>query len=157
MSAAPHLVRLFGFRVDATFSLFAGDPPHTSIDLSKATRLQDIEFWCGQLRAKWVTMTLRTVTSKHKDLQKIFIHIYHRFTPDSSGASIRKVVGETTYREWLDLDRLLVEFWESRSIRPKVKYACASPNESKGAIDGVACLLPEITKRGIADLVEYYA
>ena len=48
----------------------------------------------------------------------------------------------------MDLDRLLVQFWDSRSIRPKVV------TEKKGKRDWAGYLLPEITKRGIIDLVE---
>ena len=56
---------------------------------------------------------------------------------------------------WLDLDHLLVQFWESRSIRPKV--VCPIPKEGKQSAcmgDSIGCLLPEIVGRGIINLVE---
>ena len=54
----------------------------------------------------------------------------------------------------MDLDRLLVEFWELRSIRPKITNGSTPRNDEKKGfmIDCVGCLLPEITKRGIIDL-----
>ena len=53
--------------------------------------------------------------------------------------------------QWLDLDRLLVQFWVSRSIRPKIVYP---GNATEIMKDWIVCLLPEITKRGIVDLVK---
>ena len=156
MFSVSRLVRLFSFCVDTSSSLFVGGFQHTPINLSEATRLKDIEFRSGELNTEWVTTTLRTITPKHRDLKQIFIHISYKFTLEGSGASIKHTTGETTYREWLDLDRLLVQLWESRSIRPKVKYRCKSQSERKEAIDGVSCLLPEITKRGMVDLVEHH-
>ena len=67
-------------------------------------------------------------------------------------SSIRQTVGEVIYREWLDLDRLLVQLWESRSTPPKITRAI---NEEQETGDYIGCLLPETTKRGIIDVVEY--
>ena len=97
-------------------------------------------------------MALQTVTSEHRDLQRISFHVPYQYTLDGLGANIRQGLGEVWYGQWLDLDRLLVQFWESRSIRPKITYNCESQEEKKEAIDCVSCLLPEITKRGIIDL-----
>ena len=53
----------------------------------------------------------------------------------------------------MDIDRLLVEFWELRSIRPKITNGSTPRNDEKGVmIDWVGYLLPEITKRGRIDL-----
>ena len=69
------------------------------------------------------------------------------------GVDIRKVIGGRIYGQWLDLDRLLVQFWESRSIRPRVIWAMAE-REREVMRDSIGQLLPEITERGIIDLVE---
>ena len=55
---------------------------------------------------------------------------------------------------WSDLNRLLVQFWESHPIQ--VKVVCPSPLNSDGwsVLDWVTLLLPELMKRGIIDLVE---
>ena len=100
-------------------------------------------------------MALQTITPQHCDLWQISICIPYQFDIHGAGANIRQTIGEATYEEWLDLDRLLVQLWESHSIRPKITYVCASQNEEKEAIDCVSCLLPEITERGIIYLVEY--
>ena len=71
---------------------------------------------------------------------------------DNIGADAEQTVGEANFKQWLNLDRLLVQVWESRSIRPKVIFT-----EQEGMSDMrdcMGCLLPEITKRGIIDLVD---
>jgi hypothetical protein len=94
-------------------------------------------------------MALETITSQHRDLQQISIHVPYILSYALHGG------GTTT--EWIDgtqrleLDHLLVQFWDLRSIRPKVMY---SKNQKRGIRDLVVYLLPEITKRGIIDLVE---
>ena len=86
-------------------------------------------------------MTLQTVDSK--DLQSITIKP-HDLPP--------KPVEEGVYQEWRDLDRTLVQFWTSHSIRPKVMYVPWMGQNNLG--DGVPILLPELTRRGIVDVVE---
>jgi hypothetical protein len=51
--------------------------------------------------------------------------------------------------QWLDLDRLLVQLSESRSIRPRFM------SRGEGAGDQMGDLLPEMTKGGMIDLVDY--
>ena len=55
--------------------------------------------------------------------------------------------------QWYDLDRLLVRFWASHSIRPKVAYEAGV--RRKDMRDCMSSLLPELTKRGLIDLVEH--
>jgi len=51
----------------------------------------------------------------------------------------------------LDLDRLLVEFWESRSIRPRL--GCLRLEEERERVEYcIRCLFPETMERGIVDL-----
>jgi hypothetical protein len=71
------------------------------------------------------------------------------------GGDVRQTIEDVDRRDWLDLGHLLVQFWESSSIRPK--FVCL--RRVKGERDArywVGCwrLLPEIMKRGIIDLVE---
>ena len=108
----------------------------------------------GKIRG--VTTALQTITHKHRDLQKI--SIWTRY-PDfvHLGAdvytNVREAVGGTGHGEWLDLDRFLVQLWESHSIRPRI--ACVPGETRREMADLVEWLLPEIMKRGIIDLVEY--
>ena len=55
---------------------------------------------------------------------------------------------------WSDLDRLLVQFWDSRLIRPKVVYFDPRlKNGKRVGRDWAVCMLPEMAKKGIVDLV----
>ena len=93
-------------------------------------------------------MALQNITPEHRDLRQISIRIpYHL---PSFGAGIGEIIGELACREWLELDHLLVQFWESRSIRPKVGCVRLGKNPQRTEYS-IGCLLPEITKRGIVD------
>jgi len=125
-----------------------------SIDLSGATRLKDAAFRYESHNIDWITSALRTITSEHQDFQQITIYIprlrlWTLFTIDADGEA---TFGEPFRGQWLDLDRLLVQFWESRSIRPRI-----CPRLEEECRDAEICLkflLPEITKRGVFDLFE---
>jgi hypothetical protein len=75
--------------------------------------------------------------------------IVHKFSGAGIDADVREEVGEAGYGEWLDLDRLLVQLWESRRIRLMAAFTKGQDMRSS-----IECLLPEITKRGMIDLVE---
>ena len=113
--------------------------PH---DLSKATKLKRVKFHRTRMRSivQWFTMTLQTIESK--DLQTIAIY------PDHDGPL---TVGGAEHQEWNDLDRLLVQFWTTHSIRPRVMYPAEG---EKNIRDCVPRLLPELTRRGLVDLVQ---
>ena len=110
------------------------------LDLSKARKLKDLLFWFGGLDVQRITMTLQTAQSKH--LQQITIY------PRGSFAN---PVEETVRRGWQDLDRLLVQFWTSHSIRPKITYDAGKGQDDWGV--SAPMFVPELTRRGIVDLV----
>ena len=64
-----------------------------------------------------------------------------------------RMMEEPVPQEWHDLDRLLVQFLSSHSIRPQFAY--------RAGIDGrflrsnIQGLLPELIRKGALDLVEY--
>lgn len=88
-------------------------------------------------------MALQTVDSK--DLQLITLRPNHY--------AFRHSIQETVHREWENLDRLLVQFWTSRSIRPRITYESEMDEEE---LKGYAVtLLPELTMRGLVDVVQY--
>jgi len=119
------------------------DPATTLIDLSRATKLKHLVFRCDRPSVQWITMTLQTVGSK--GLRQITLWVDGRiFIPINL---------ETVYREWLDLDQLLVQFWTSDSIRPTVTYVKRPIGKDIGYY--APCLLPELTGRGLVDLVRY--
>jgi len=132
--------------VTASTSPFLSDvevPSVVFLDLSKATKLKHLRFLRTRIKStvRWITMTLQTVDSK--TLQSITIDPH---------SAIPETVEEEVYQEWQDLDRLLVQFWTSHSIRPKVKYV-PRWGEGRELRDDAQILLPELTKRGLVDLV----
>ena len=152
-----------GFYLPCTFVLVlhwiydllssAGDIGPASIDLSKATKLRDVVFQPAMRTVTWIITALQTITTGHRDLRQISIHVPNNLPLTDDGGNVGQIVGEVTYREWLDLDDLLVQFWESRSIHPKV-ILDSTMWVGKGRIKYcIGYLLPEITKRGIIDLV----
>ena len=97
-------------------------------------------------------MTLQTIALQHRDFRQISIYLPYHFAFFDVVTDIRKALGEVVSRRWSDLDNLLVQFWESRSIRPRV--GCSKLRERWPNMDYyIGCLLPEITKRGIVSLI----
>jgi hypothetical protein len=132
--------------------LFLVESKSTLIDLSKVTKLKDVAFRPASLSVKWIATTLKTI-SKHRDLREISIHLDSYMAIVGVGGNIMQVIGEEIWEEWLDLDRLLVQFWESSSIRPKVVVLMqiAGAWNTRYSV-GYERFLPEITERGIIDL-----
>lgn len=126
------------------------------IDLSKATKLRDATFEFR--RPQWVSDTLRTIAPSNGNLQQISLSApYVIFTLSFRSvdpATLPRVLGETTCREWLELDRLLVLLWETHSIRLKILYLGSFRVDRPSARKCMDSLFPEVTTRGIADLEE---
>ena len=91
------------------------------------------------MNVQWISMALKSV--KSKNLQHITIH-----------PVIANTIEESVYQEWHDLDQLLVQFWTTHSIRPCLAYKMGKGG--KNLRDYAAGLLPELTGRGLVDLVE---
>ena len=93
------------------------------------------------MNVRWIIRALKTVESR--SLQHITIHP----TPGDA-------IEEAVYQEWQDLDQLLVQFWITHSIRPRLVYKVRR-FVGKDLRDYAAGLLPELTRRGLVDLVEH--
>ena len=78
---------------------------------------------------------LRTVESKN--LQQITIHPYAQEDE------------KMDHQELQNFDRLLVQLWTSHSIRPQLVYTL---DNGRAFVSG---LVPELTRRGLIDLVKY--
>ena len=115
----------------------------TSFNLSTATKLKHLVFHSTRSNMQWVTAALQTVESS--DLRQITLR-----TP---GNTFINTIEERVRRQWQDLDSLLVHFLASRSIRPEVTYNVKAGE--KDFRDHAPSLLPELTRRGLVDLVEY--
>ena len=127
-------------RTDSLLLLLLESP---IIDLSKATKLQDVVFRPRSLSVEWIATALQTTISKHRELQKITIGFPFYVTSINLDTIKRSVI----YRDWLDLDLLLVQFWETRSTGSKV--VCVLWMGREQDVRGYTeCLLPEMTKRG---------
>ena len=122
-----------------------------SIDLSRATRLKGVAFRHMSQETNWVTKTLQTITAEHQGLQQITVNVPSFLTFFNVGSNVRQIIGEAITRQWLDLDHLLIQLWESRSIRPRVEFTMGK--EKPNLEYCIGCLLPEVTGRGIIDLV----
>jgi len=82
-------------------------------------------------------VSLQTVGSKN--LQQITIH------PHPTA-----LTGTEVRQEWQNLDHLLVRFWTSHSIRPRILY-----KGGRETRDHASSMLPELTRRGLVDLVDH--
>lgn len=110
------------------------------LDLSKAMKLKEAEFHWITLDVQRIITTLRT--AKSNNLQKIDIWL---------GVNFPATVTETLRREWQDLDRLLVELWTSRLIRPMVEVMSMSEGYDPERFTPI--LLPELTARGAVEVI----
>jgi hypothetical protein len=127
------------------------DLPESAIDLSKATKLKDVEFTFG-LRPRLLITTLRTVTRDHRELEQISLAVISaRGLYDQS--DVRSGVGEVAYQQWLELDRIMTRLNESHPVRLKIN--CNKPLDPDGSKERnrMEVLLPEAMARGIVDIV----
>ena len=135
------LARLFEIRVRTDSLLPSLDELESApIDLSESTRLKDVVFRTESPSIEWATTALETITPEHRDIRQISFDV----PPDLTAT-------DTEANQWLALDLLLVQFWESRSIRPKVTRL---PKWEQEVGDHTRCLLPEVTKRRIMDIMD---
>ncbi|KAF9645555.1 hypothetical protein BDM02DRAFT_3120021 [Thelephora ganbajun] len=86
-------------------------------------------------------MTLPTISPRHRDLRQISIHACH----DLAIPTVNVRVIQAINGQWLDLDRLLDQLCESRSIRTKLIHTIPVQKQRIGR------RLPEAAKRGIID------
>jgi len=119
-----------------------------AIDLSKATKLQEVILRPGSLSIQWITTAFQTTIPKHQGIQEISIHLHPQFSLIDADT----IKESETYGEWMDLDRLLIQFWESRPNPPKVTFATGGEEQDVEHFAG--CMLPELTRRGMISLGE---
>ena len=104
--------------------------------------------WCFGARGRtcsglpWRSGRLRTVESI--SLQRIALW--------PCATTFVRTVPEAVRQEWREIDRLLVQFWFSRSIRPKVTRGMEVLEGSRSR-DHELRLMPKLARRGLVDLV----
>ena len=126
------------------------------LNLSKTTKLKVVEFTLW-LRPRLLSATLRTVTRDHKELERITLTVVSsRGLHNCEEIRRGRTDGETVFREWLELDRLLAQLNESHSVRLTVMYNTHVDSDGSGERSRMGFLLPEATARRMVDLVEQY-
>ena len=120
------------------------EPPE--FDLSELTKLKNAWFshYRTTQKVQWITATLNT--AKSTNLQEITIQSPYDFVTPTD---------ESVNTSWLDLDRLLIQWFTSRSIRPEIMF------QKQGVIfdyeKGVEKrLLPRLTKAKEGFITVYY-
>ena len=102
-------------------------------------------------------MALGTIASEHQNFQQVSIHL-----PFFLGCFSPRVIElhfeeECTRRKWSDLDRLLVQLWESHAVRVEVKYPPPYRGNMPSRVKNWAeYLLPELVMRANVSLVEVH-
>ena len=120
------------------------------IDLSKATKLEDVTLHFEDLSVAWVASTLKTITSGHRNLREVSIE--GRALSDSTDWPANAAAVDDDMREqWAELERTLIQLWESHAIHAKVNYYSRKREESRELMGD---LLQEATKRGIVGLAD---
>ena len=127
------------------------------IDLSKATKLQDVML-VRVPNLRWITAILRTITRDHKNLQRITIDasdvLNEAEFDDTLFADPSDILGRTTYERWLELDHLLAQLWESHSICLEVLYGGALPlTDENIPRSWIRRVLPVVVGKGRAKLI----
>ena len=114
------------------------------IDLSQATRLKKVKVWLGSLDDAPTAMALNTLTSGPRDLQNISLFICVCSRPWEI-ADIRQIVRGGI---WIDLDRFLVQLWESNVAQIRVQAVCLGGARKEVVRKLVRSPLPGATRRG---------
>ena len=78
--------------------------------------------------------------------------LYAHISRSIDSSNIIHAIGETTYRAWLELDRLLAQLSESHSIRPEILCDVPVSVYRKEARGSMEILLPELMKRGLVEV-----
>ena len=123
------------------------------MDFSKVTRLRKVKIWLGNLDDVPIAMALKTITSDHRDLQKISLLIRVSSLPNEP-------VGEETRRLWAEFDNILIRLWESKTIKIYAQVVCPMCVDHEAVWKLVRSLLTGTLERGAIELIcrlyQYY-
>ena len=97
------------------------------------------------LDPKWIVRALKSITPNHRDLHYISLHT-------SAILYDMDFRQETTRTEWLELDSVFVELWESLAVRPNAWYQPTQSIDADRASEIMEGLFPEAVKEGVLDL-----
>ena len=108
----------------------------------------------------WITLTLKTITRDHRNLQLITLDASEVLTvlqdnyDDDHPTTPVDVLGQNMFNSWIELDLLLAKLSESHSFNLEVLYDLydVMPDEDQ-ARSWAECLLPEFMGKGRVKLV----
>jgi hypothetical protein len=100
---------------------------------------------------------LQTITPNHRDFRRISLvtpyPLFYQSYDFTNPTNFKRDVGEAYCVEWLELDQLLAQIWESRSIRPQLIYDVPQELDRESVRSCMEALLPEVMTRGVVELV----
>ncbi|KAF9789287.1 hypothetical protein BJ322DRAFT_1041768 [Thelephora terrestris] len=139
--------------VDIKFASALGSPRAGPVNFPKAIKLKEVVFRLGRIIDVWTVLALETLTSNHRALEKVAIHI-HVWTPlvDEAAGSMEGMRG-VIHHQWMHLDRILVRLWESHAVSTQVIYS--TRGTKNGRLEYIGGLLPEVMKRGMVEVVDH--
>ena len=70
------------------------------VDFPTAARPKDTGLWSTEMSAQWIAVRPQTITSNHRDLQKILVPASYKFHANGTGANTKRPVEETIYGQW---------------------------------------------------------
>ena len=91
-------------------------------------------------------MALKTITARHRDLQEVAIHTHFPFALPGDPVDPRQTIGADVFRQWVDLDHVLIRLMELHAVRVKVMYRPL--RRKKELCEYLKELLPGVTGRG---------
>jgi hypothetical protein len=126
----------------------SGGRSESQIDFSDARRLKEVTFRLYYLDDSWICLTLQTLTSEHRDLCQISIHV--------PVCDYQPELTQRVYEEWIGIDLTLVRLWELHAVH--IRLICVMKWGKQKDFDFerlVEKLLPEGMKREIYELIDH--
>ena len=108
-----------------------------SIDLSHTLNLKELIFRLHDLENVVPAFALVSLTSEHRYLHRVSLYI-----PGHRTMTLAQMRPET-HSQWLGLDHVLVQLWESNGVH--VQVVCAI-KEGEDVCKCIKWLLPEVVK-----------
>jgi hypothetical protein len=135
----------------------AGNTSSFFLDLSMAARLETLTFRPWTMDVGWVIRTLATIPGDHINIKIKLVYDVIPVKHPARGLQFAGAVDPTIFRQWLRLDGLIVQLWESSEILTDV--FCHDPCTgwlAWGVGVATGTLLPEATRRGVVTVEQFY-
>ena len=120
-----------------------------SLDLSSALNLKSVVFRCGMpsLNVDWITIAVESIKSSH--VKEMTLYMPGNLT---TRGNVDAQLPDAVYTQWLDLDKVFVEYLTARSFKLKV---VTSPGTDKDTFEGyVERLLPNLFEKKMLEMAQ---